>query len=414
MYQKVHTTMEENNIIRLPLKNKHGDVVDYTIIDSIDFDKIKDYTINRCGKTKFYAVAMRKNTKIRLHHLILNKPDPTLVVDHINGNSLDNRKNNLQIVTVSQNNQNRSKKEGSSSQYIGVWKTKTNKWVAECCNVKTILFQNEVEAAEAYDTFAFVRFGKNARTNNLIEYTQCANMTLQECIDKFCKTVRELPKGISMEQGKYSVAVKYNGQAYRARLLNTIEEAQQQLDVFHMKVQEQRAKEQQDLQAQPILRNSDNIAVIPIRNIKRDVVAYALVSDEDYYHLVQNSWSSANGYAVGRPQGKKVFMHVYIFALYNTSLHDVVDHINCNKLDNRRDNLRGNTYSGNSHNCKKSKLSELPKGVQAGKGKWTSEITKDHKYYHIGTFDTVTEATLAYNEKAKELYGEFASLNVIS
>lgn len=415
MYQKIHTIMEENNIIKLPLKNKHGDVVDYTVIDSIDFDKIKDYTFHRSGKTKFYAVALKKNTRIPLHHFILNKPDPTLVVDHINGDSLDNRKSNLQIVTVSQNNQNRGKKEGSSSQYIGVWKH-YNKWVAECSNVKIGSFGSEVDAAKAYDMYAFIRFGSNARTNKLISHEECANMTLQACLEMFRvkKGVRELPKGIIPVAGKYYVCLHYNRKAYKTGLVETVEEAKYHLDLLQKQIEQQKIKEKQEFMTRPIQRNDDNIAIIPITNAQKEVVAHALVSDEDYYDLLQTSWCSASGYASGRPQGKKVFMHSYIFSKTSKEKLNVIDHINRNKLDNRRDNLRANTYSGNSHNCKKSKLSVLPKGVKAGKGKWTSEITKDHKKYHIGSFDTVTEAALAYNEKAKELYGEFASLNVIS
>jgi len=47
------------------------------------------------------------------------------------------------------------------------------------------------------------------------------------------------------------------------------------------------------------------------------------------------------------------------------------------------------------------------------KDSWTSRITKDGKEIHIGCFTTPEDAALAYNKKAKELFGEFATLNVV-
>lgn len=53
------------------------------------------------------------------------------------------------------------------------------------------------------------------------------------------------------------------------------------------------------------------------------------------------------------------------------------------------------------------------KGVYPSPKKWYSRITKEGKDYYLGIFTTKEEAALAYNEKAKELFGEFACLNII-
>ena len=49
----------------------------------------------------------QQQTGLQLHHLIMGKPQKGMVVDHINGDGLDNRKENLRFVTVSENQQNR-------------------------------------------------------------------------------------------------------------------------------------------------------------------------------------------------------------------------------------------------------------------------------------------------------------------
>ena len=83
------------------------------LIDDEDYDKIKDskWNLHKHKKDKsFYAVSGKylgnyKSTTIRLHRLIMNCPK-NKQVDHINGNTLDNRKSNLRIVTAWQQKQN--------------------------------------------------------------------------------------------------------------------------------------------------------------------------------------------------------------------------------------------------------------------------------------------------------------------
>lgn len=400
--------MEDENIVRLPLRDKDGNIAAYTIIDSDDYDKIKDYSLCKRGSVKLYAFASKGKSRMHLHHLILTKPEKGYVIDHINGDSLDNRKSNLQIASHSQNNQNREKKKGCASNFIGVWKNGKN-WCAKCCNVLISTFEEEEAAAKAYDIYAYLRFGCNARTNNLIEYEECKKYQLEEFLNSF-RNNKALPTGISIEKNKFTVGIKHNGKLYRVRLLNTLEEAKKHLDIFKKIIQELKNKEYQHNLARPIVRNTENVAIIPLINKDKDIVAHALVSDEDYHDLLRCSWNLCHGYAVGRPKDRrKISMHSYLFTKMNTETNDVIDHINRNKLDNRRENLRANSHSGNSHNSFKT----ATKGVRFLKGKWRVEITKDKKYYYLGTFNTEIEAAIAYNNKATELYGEFASLNII-
>ena len=86
------------------------------------------------------------------------------------------------------------------------------------------------------------------------------------------------------------------------------------------------------------------------------------------------------------------------------------DHIDRNTFNNRRYNLRPATHSENSTNCslQKNNTSGV-KGVFWHKRmqKWQVQINVKGKRIHIGSFDTIEEATRARLAKAKELHGEF-------
>ena len=94
----------------------------------------------------------------------------------------------------------------------------------------------------------------------------------------------------------------------------------------------------------------------------------------------------------------------------------IVDHINHDIYDNRRVNLR---ICNNSENIMNSRISTKSttgyKGVSIDKGNtkriYYAAIMKNYKKYFLGSFYTAEEAALAYDKKARELFGEFAYLN---
>jgi len=96
-----------------------------------------------------------------VHRLVLGAFKPTeedLECDHINHIRTDNRLENLRWVTTSQNIRYRIKREGLSSQYIGVcWNKKDKKWKVSCgVNYKKIhigCFVDEKDAGKAYNDF---------------------------------------------------------------------------------------------------------------------------------------------------------------------------------------------------------------------------------------------------------------------
>lgn len=109
-----------------------------------------------------------RNVTCYLHRVIMNAP-PGVQVDHINGDTLDNRRCNLRLCTHKENGHNR-KLQGGTSKFKGVtWHKRDRKWQAGIRhNGKQIhlgYFNDDVEAARAYDRAARKYFGEFARVN---------------------------------------------------------------------------------------------------------------------------------------------------------------------------------------------------------------------------------------------------------
>ncbi|MCQ6275773.1 HNH endonuclease [Bacillus sp. V3B] len=109
------------------------------IIDEIDLDKISGSTwcFNRSGR---YLVANRNKKIVRLHRMILDVDDPKLIVDHINGDTSDNRRCNLRITSNKNNVRNSRPSKNNSTNYPGVDKRPSGKYRARITvNRKEIL-----------------------------------------------------------------------------------------------------------------------------------------------------------------------------------------------------------------------------------------------------------------------------------
>jgi hypothetical protein len=140
----------------------------FAIVDAADFEWLNKYTWRAEGGTEGYALATIKGKGVRMHRLIMNAP-AGMVVDHVNGNRRDNRRGNLRVCTPVDNSRNR-RGFGRTSRFKGVYRDgRTGKWLARIClkykQIHIGCFNDEVEAARAYDRKARELFGAFAYLN---------------------------------------------------------------------------------------------------------------------------------------------------------------------------------------------------------------------------------------------------------
>lgn len=146
-----------------------------TLVDDDDYDWLSQYKwyYDNAYAIKYWRTVEKKKYKIPMHRLIMS-PLKELYIDHINRNTLDNRKLNLRVCTHQENCRNKwQSKEGKSSRYKGVWRNKRDKtWMTAIRIAKEVRkhlgsFETEIEAATAYNEAALKYHGQFARLNSL-------------------------------------------------------------------------------------------------------------------------------------------------------------------------------------------------------------------------------------------------------
>ena len=139
---------------------------DYELVSGIPWS-----ATNNGRGDRWYAVhRSQRFGNLRMHRLILNAPDH-LQIDHVDGNTLDNRRSNLRLATRSQNGANRRLSKNNTSGFTGVtWNKNWQKWEAQIKVRGERLalggFASPEEAAAVYNRVALAHFGEFARLSN--------------------------------------------------------------------------------------------------------------------------------------------------------------------------------------------------------------------------------------------------------
>lgn len=216
----------DGNIVYIELNRKDGSKLE-TLIDLEDFEKVNEFTRTwsanyRKDIDNFYCqihsqLNSGKETLKRLHRIIMGVDDPKIKVDHIYHNTLDNRKENLRLVTNQENSFNSKDAKGY------YWHKRDKKWAAYIgINGKNIFlggYNTEEEARNAYLRAKEIYHGINIEDKK-------SNEEIAEFEKKF---IKEEPKGCCWDKNlnKWKAYIRMNKKIKHLGYYNTEEEARQ-------------------------------------------------------------------------------------------------------------------------------------------------------------------------------------------
>lgn len=144
---------------------------------------------------------------------------------------------------------------------------------------------------------------------------------------------------------------------------------------------------------------------------------FAIIDQSDYKIVSKYKWYLSSGYATAHEKQIKgvrpsVFMHRLV---RKTPDGLFTDHINRNKLDNRKSNLRVCLAYQNMANVSKlkvkNKIHSNFRGVCWDANRWLASVKSNNKLYKIGRFKSELHAAMARDIAAKDLQKEFTFLN---
>ncbi len=396
-------------IFKIPLRNTNKDIIAYTIVSECDFE-----ILNKLKWHKNKTGYAKGNTTPGLIHRYIYQEIMNIdlttknIIDHINGDRLDNRRENLRITNHSENARNHKKQENVTSKYNGVHLNKEkikNTWISNIKingNVLKAAYEKEEHAAHQYNLWC-------------IEYkltTAKLNILSDESIFNFepyvlpVKNGNNLPKGITMKsENKYRLMIYRNATKEHIGYFETVEEAN--------KIRLEKLKEYEEIDLKnhyekPIKRNKDNQCIIELFDKNKNKTGETIVDEDIYYELTKYTWRLSNNYVINDTYGR---LHRHIL---NYSGDNVVDHINSNPLDNRKCNLRIITQQQNIMNKSAQKnASSKYIGVRFREkiNKWEANIYVNNKQKYLGLFKTEIEAAKARDLSTKEYFGEYGKLN---
>lgn len=144
--------------------------------------------------------------------------------------------------------------------------------------------------------------------------------------------------------------------------------------------------------------------------------SFTVVDRDVYEEQSQYKWHlNSYGYVIRKEwngvRTKTVFLHRVVGEVPKGM---VTDHINGDRIDNRRSNLRACAQRQNACNSRrpKSNTSGYVGVSRTLSGKWRAFIKHDYQQLNFGRYETKEEAAYVYDQAARQLLGEFARFNL--
>ena len=315
--------------------------------------------------------------RISLHKFIANRMGLITrqgeVIDHINGNKFDARRDNLRVLNYSQNSQNRIMETKPASGFRGVYKCVCGpRWQAYYGQIRIGYFTTPEDGAYAYDKYILKFVHRDGQTN--FKYSETGKDEIVES-DFDIQTPKKFDpemKGIYWKKECQAYEVRVHGKS-AGRMFKELDEAQKARDDVHKRHHEQKERKRLEV---PIRVSESGQAIIPLTG-KRGIGKLCIVDHAVWHELVKSSWNLANtGYPQARINNKLWNLHEYLMRdVERDKKAMVIDHINTNKLDNRLSNLRVASRSENAQNLSEETRKKLSDGQ---KGKVKPRHTRKH------------------------------------
>lgn len=149
----------------------------------------------------------------------------------------------------------------------------------------------------------------------------------------------------------------------------------------------------------------DKMKYIELHRYKGKNNLYTIVDDDNFYEINKYKWHiSSLGYVIRTEKNKIIYLHRKIM---NFPLDKVIDHINGNKIDNRKSNLRIVSIKKNVRNQKYHKNNTsgfLGVSFRKGRNRYRATITVDKKQIFLGNFINIKDAIDARNKAVKKYF----------
>lgn len=371
------------------------------IVSKQDFQLLSKY--KWCLDEEGYVRGCVNNKGVKMHRFIMqtNKDE---IIDHINNIRHDNRRENLKLSTPSDNARNRIRRSTYSSKYRGVSFVKADKKYKAAIFVngkKHYLGQHskEGDAAIAVDKFMLHTFGKDCHLNfpnKINEYLE--NKYVPYVSKQIKKTIY---RGVTKTKYGYNATTRINKVCIHIGNSKDITKCAKMWDRYIVENNVPCRKlnfpedypnyDKRIVKTLYKLLNNGKIKLVN-NELKNNLV----IIDKDDYEKVKNyAWHvTKRGYAVGYVNGTPLRLHRLILGILESSLY--IDHIDGNKLNNSKSNLRFSDNEKNSRN-KTKKQNALSKylGPRPNKNRWFSYVSYFGKLHWIGAFDSEVDAARA-------------------
>jgi hypothetical protein len=258
------------------------------------------------------------------------------VIDHINGDKLDARRENLRVVTVSQNNQNK-KVVISQSGFRGVVKATWPKtrWQVYVGSKFLGFTDTAKEGASLYDKYIIKFIHRDNPTNFVYSDAEKNEIINSDFQPRTLKSRTDLQGYVKTNNGKFTSKVK----GKHLGTFSTVEEA------LHARRGAMDDIEKERLNRPPTT-NATGDSII-LLNGKNSSNSFTVVDHDTWHELSKLSWSlCTDGYA----RSSSGQLHTLITKYWVRRPGEVVDHIDRNKLNNKLSNLRLISRSDNNKN----------------------------------------------------------------